>query len=95
MPRSCGGVGCSNNRVKTPSLSFFKLPSVIKTDQESEDLLLERRRLCLAKINRKDLTEHQLAEKNSALLHFRTPPFLLMILVQNFMLIKNHIETWV
>ena len=23
------------------------------------------------------------------------PPFLLMILVQNFMLIKNHIETWV
>ena len=30
-----------------------------------------------------------------ALLHFRTPPFLLMILVQNFMLIKNHIETWV
>ena len=31
----------------------------------------------------------------SALLHFRTPPFLLMILVQNFMLIKNHIETWV
>ena len=30
-----------------------------------------------------------------ALLHFRTPLFLLMILVQNFMLIKNHIETWV
>ena len=31
------------------------------------------------------------------LLHFRTPPppFLLMTLVQNFMLIKNHIETWV
>ena len=23
------------------------------------------------------------------------PPFLLMILVQNFMLIKNHIETWI
>ena len=32
-----------------------------------------------------------------ALLHFHTPPFLLMIiLVQNFiMLIKNHTETWV
>ena len=28
-----------------------------------------------------------------ALLHFRTLLFLLMILVQNFMLIKNHIET--
>ena len=33
--------------------------------------------------------------KTLALLHFRTPLFLLMILVQNFMLIKNHIETWV
>ena len=30
-----------------------------------------------------------------ALLHFRTPLFLLMILMQNFILIKNHIETWV
>ena len=30
-----------------------------------------------------------------ALLHFCTLLFLLMILVQNFMLIKNHIETWV
>ena len=30
-----------------------------------------------------------------ALLHFRAPPFLLMILVQNFMLIKNHVEIWV
>ena len=30
-----------------------------------------------------------------ALLHFRSPSFLLMILVLNFMLIKNHIETWV
>ena len=34
----------------------------------------------------------------SALLHFRTSPplpFLLMILVQTFMLIKNHKEPWV
>ena len=34
-------------------------------------------------------------DREAALLHFRTPLFLLMILVQNFMLIKNHIETWV
>ena len=35
-------------------------------------------------------------KENVALLHFRTrPPFLLMILVQNFMLIKNLIESWV
>ena len=35
-----------------------------------------------------------ISRHNLALLHFRTP-FLLMILVQNFMLINNHIETWV
>ena len=38
--------------------------------------------------------QRQLLGQNLALLHFRTPLFLLMILVQKFMLIKNYIKTW-
>ena len=57
--------------------------------------------------NHKDTSKRSKLETKHfklTLLHFRTPPppppalfffFLLMILVQNFMLIKNHIETWV
>ena len=59
--------GCSNSRKNAPNVGFFHLPSTIKTDKRSEELSRNRRSQWLSKINWKNLTASQLAEKNSTL----------------------------
>ena len=48
-------------------LDFYRLPSIATTDKRSEELSRDRRSQWLSKINRKNLTACQLAEKNSTL----------------------------
>ena len=64
---ACGVAGCSNSRKNAPDAGFFRLPSIITTDKRSEELSRNRRSQWLSKINRKNLTACQLAEKNSTL----------------------------
>ena len=45
----------------------FLLPSIGNTDETSQKLSGQRRDIWLSRINRKDLTPSQLAEKNSTL----------------------------
>ena len=66
MVTSCGVVGCAKNRSNAPKEGFFRLPS-INTDETSQKLSRQRRDIWLSRINRKDLTPSQLAEKNSTL----------------------------
>ena len=66
MVTSCGVVGCAKNRSNAPKEVLFRLPS-INTDETSQKLSRQRRDIWLSRINRKDLTPSQLAEKNSTL----------------------------
>ena len=59
--------GCSIKRVANSKFGFFRLPNVIDSDKRSEKLSRDRRKLWLARINRENLTENQLAVKNSML----------------------------
>ena len=67
MVTSCAVVGCSIKRVANSKFGFFWLPNVIESDKRSEKLSRDRRKLWLARINRENLTENQLAVKNSML----------------------------
>ena len=62
----CGVAGCSNSRKNAPNAGLFHLPSIVTTDKRSE-LSRDRRSQWLSKINHKNLTACQLAEKNSTL----------------------------
>ena len=62
----CGIAGCSNSRKNAPNAGLFHLPSIVTTDKRSE-LSRDRRSQWLSKINHKNLTACQLAEKNSTL----------------------------
>ena len=64
---ACGVAGCSNSRKNAPDAGFFRLPSIVTTDKRSEELSRDKRSQWLSKINRKNLTACQLAEKNSTL----------------------------
>ena len=59
--------GCAQNCSSAQKEGFFRLPSVVKTDETSKKLSGQRRDIWLSRINRKDLTPSQLAEKNSTL----------------------------
>ena len=67
MVTSCGVVGWAKNRSNAPKEGFFRLPSIVNTDETSQKLSRQRRDIWLSRINRKDLTPSQLAEKNSTL----------------------------
>ena len=67
MVTSCGIVGCAKNRSNVPKEGFFRLPSIVNTDETSQKLSGQRRDIWLSRINRKDLTPSQLEEKNSTL----------------------------
>ena len=67
MVTSCEVVGCAQNRSNAQKEGFFRLPSMVNTDETSEKLSGQRRDPWLSRINRKDLTPPQLAEKNSIL----------------------------
>ena len=64
---ACGVAGCSNCRQNAPNAGFFCLPSIVATDKRTEELSRERKSQWLSKINRKNLTTCELAEKNSTL----------------------------
>ena len=64
---ACDAAGCSNSSKNAPDAGFFLLPSIVTTDKRSEELSRDRRSQWLSKINRKNLTACQLAEKNSTL----------------------------
>ena len=76
MVTSCGVVGCAKNRSNAPKDGFFRLPSIVNTDETSQKLSRQRRDIWLSRINRKDLPPSQLAEKNSTL-HVRGSLFIL------------------
>ena len=61
-----GVVGCSNNQSNC-IYGFFKLPSIRRTSEDEEKLFHQRRTRWLALINRKNLTNAQLSEKNSTI----------------------------
>ena len=65
MVTSCGVVGCAKNRSNAPKEGFFRLPNMVNTDETSQKLPRQRHDIWLSRINRKDLTPPQLAEKNS------------------------------
>ena len=65
MVTSCAVAACSIKRVANSKFGFFRLPNVIDSDEKSEKFSRDRRKLWLARINRKNLTEDQLAVKNS------------------------------
>ena len=67
MVTSCAVAGCSIKRVANSKFGFFRLPNVIDSDERSEKLLRDRRKLWLARISRKNLTDNQLSVKNSTL----------------------------
>ena len=67
MVTSCAVAGCSIKRVANSKFGFFRLPNVIDSDKRSEKLSRDRRKLWLARINRENLTENQLAVKTSML----------------------------
>ena len=67
MVTSCRIVGCAKNRSNAPKQGFFRLPNMVNTDETSQKLPRQRRDIWLSRINRKDLTPPQLAEKNSTL----------------------------
>ena len=63
-------IGLRHERVKRVANSkfgFFRLSNVIDSGERSEKLSRDRRKLWLARINRKKLTENQLAVNNSTL----------------------------
>ena len=62
-----GVAGCAQNCSSAQKERFFRLPSIVKTDETSQKLSGQRRDIWLSRINRKDLTPSQLAEKNSTL----------------------------
>ena len=64
---ACGVAGCSNSRKNAPNVGVLCLPSIVTTNKRSEELSRDRRSQWLSKINRKNLTACQLAEKNSTL----------------------------
>ena len=66
MVISCGVVGCGNNQSNC-IYGFFKLPSIRRTSEDEEKLSHQRRTRWLALINRKNLTNAQLSEKNLTL----------------------------
>ena len=66
MINSCGVYGCNNNQ-KNCSLGFYRLPNVRNTSEEDRNLSMERRRLWLGRLKRNNLSECQLADKNSTL----------------------------
>ena len=67
MVTSCAVAGYSIKRVANSKYGFFQLQSVIDSDERSEKLSRDRRKLGLARINIKNLTENQLAVKSSTL----------------------------
>ena len=67
MVTSCAVAGCSIKRVANSKFGFFRLPNVIDSDERSEKLLRDRRKLWLARISRKNLADNQLPVKNSTL----------------------------
>ena len=67
MVTSCAVAGCSIKRVANSKFGFFRLPDIIDRNERSEKLSRDRRKLWLARTNRKNLTENQLAIKNSTL----------------------------
>ena len=67
MVTSCVSVGCAKNRINAPKEGVFRLPSIANTDETSQKLPRQRHDIWLSRINRKDLTPSQLAEKNSTL----------------------------
>ena len=77
---ACGVAGCRNSRKNAPNAEFFRSPSIVTTDKRSEELSRDRRSQWLSKINRKNLTACQQAEKNSTLYMF----------VESISLIGNH-----
>ena len=64
---ACGIAGCSNSRKNAPNAGFFRLPSIVTTNKRSEELSRDRSSQWLSKINPKNLSACQLAEKNSTL----------------------------
>ena len=67
MVTSCRVVGCAKNCSNVPKEGFFRLPSIVNTDETSQKLSEQRRDTWLSRINRKDLTPSQLEENNSTL----------------------------
>ena len=67
MVTSCAVASCSIKTVANSKFGFFRLPNVIDRDERSEKLLRDRRKLRLARISRKNLTDNQLPVKNSTL----------------------------
>ena len=67
MVTSCRVVGCAKNCNNVPKEGFFRPPSIVNTDETSQKLYGQRRDIWLSRINCKDLTPSQLAEKNSTL----------------------------
>ena len=51
---SCPVAGCSIKRITNSKLGFFLLSDVIDIDERSEKLSRDRRKLWLARINRKN-----------------------------------------
>ena len=51
---SCPVAGCSIKRITNSKLGFFRLSNVIDIDERSEKLSRDRRKLWLARINRKN-----------------------------------------
>ena len=43
MVTSCEVVGCAKNRSNAPKEGFFRLPSIVNTDETSEKLSRQRR----------------------------------------------------
>ena len=67
MGTSCGVVHCAKNRSNAPKEGFFRLPSIVNTDEASQKLSGRRRDIWLSRISRKDFTPSQLAENNLTL----------------------------
>ena len=76
MVISCQVVGCAKNHSNAPKEGFFRLPSIVNTDETSQKLSRQRCNIWLSRIKCKDLTPSQLAEKNSTL-HFCGNHFIL------------------
>ena len=47
MVMSCGIVGCAKNRSNVPKEGFFRLPSIVNTDETSQKLSGQRRDIWL------------------------------------------------
>ena len=67
MVTSCRVVGCAKKCSNAPTEGFFHLPSIVNTEETSQKFSQQRHNIWLSRINCKDLTPSQLAEKNSTL----------------------------